>query len=77
MSYSGAEIDAIFSAVYLAYCRKHYLCLAVRGGRRPNRSKTVRAMATWSHYKFQGRLLNKAREHKSCKVVLSLRPTVV
>ncbi|KAK9363877.1 putative transposase DNA-binding domain-containing protein, partial [Lipomyces starkeyi] len=41
-----------------------------RGGRRRIRSKTARAMATWSHYKFQQRLLNKAREYKSCKVVL-------
>ncbi|KAK9246066.1 hypothetical protein V1506DRAFT_536161 [Lipomyces tetrasporus] len=27
-------------------------------------------MATWSHYRFQQRLLDKAREYKSCKVVL-------
>ncbi|KAK9431424.1 hypothetical protein V1505DRAFT_385130 [Lipomyces doorenjongii] len=41
-----------------------------KGGQRRIRSKTARAMATWSHYKFQQRLLDKAREYKSCKVVL-------
>ncbi|KAK9262605.1 putative transposase DNA-binding domain-containing protein, partial [Lipomyces tetrasporus] len=41
-----------------------------KGGQRRIRSKTARAMATWSHYRFQRRLLDKAREYKSCKVVL-------
>ncbi|KAJ8098437.1 putative transposase DNA-binding domain-containing protein [Lipomyces tetrasporus] len=41
-----------------------------KGGQRRIRSKTARAMATWSHYRFQQRLLDKAREYKSCKVVL-------
>ncbi|KAK9345233.1 putative transposase DNA-binding domain-containing protein [Lipomyces starkeyi] len=38
-------------------------------GRRRIRSKTARAMLTWSHYRFQKRLLDKAREHP-CHVVL-------
>ncbi|KAK9328595.1 hypothetical protein V1520DRAFT_345595 [Lipomyces starkeyi] len=41
-----------------------------RGGRRRMRSKTARAMATWTYYKFQQRLVNKAREYKPCNVVL-------
>ncbi|KAK9490660.1 hypothetical protein V1508DRAFT_424280, partial [Lipomyces doorenjongii] len=48
-----------------------------KGGQRRIRSKTARAMATWSHYKFQQRLLDKAREYKSCKVVWSLKNTPV
>ncbi|KAK9240213.1 putative transposase DNA-binding domain-containing protein [Lipomyces kononenkoae] len=39
-------------------------------GRRRIRSKTARAMATWAHYRFQQRLLNKAREYPWCRVVL-------
>ncbi|KAK9344559.1 hypothetical protein V1522DRAFT_409656 [Lipomyces starkeyi] len=35
-----------------------------RGGRWRISTKTARAMATWSHYKFQRRLLNKAQEYK-------------
>ncbi|KAK9364828.1 putative transposase DNA-binding domain-containing protein, partial [Lipomyces kononenkoae] len=31
---------------------------------------TARAMMTWSHYRFQRRLLNKAREYPWCHVVL-------
>ncbi|KAK9364820.1 hypothetical protein V1509DRAFT_613134 [Lipomyces kononenkoae] len=48
-----------------------------KGGQRRIRSKTARAMATWSHYSFQRRLLDKAREYKSCKVVLVLKNTAV
>ncbi|KAK9324887.1 hypothetical protein V1517DRAFT_315989, partial [Lipomyces orientalis] len=33
-------------------------------GRRRIRSKTARAMATWAHYRFQKRLMDKAREYK-------------
>ncbi|KAK9483680.1 hypothetical protein V1527DRAFT_472378 [Lipomyces starkeyi] len=43
-------------------------------GRRRRRieSKTARAMATWSsHFRFQRRLLNKAREYPWCGVVLA------
>ncbi|KAK9245499.1 putative transposase DNA-binding domain-containing protein [Lipomyces tetrasporus] len=40
-------------------------------GRRKIRSKTARAMMTWSHYRFQRRLLNKAREYPWCHVVLA------
>ncbi|KAK9314229.1 putative transposase DNA-binding domain-containing protein [Lipomyces starkeyi] len=39
-------------------------------GRRRIGSKTARAMATWSHFRFQRRLLNKAREYPWCRVVL-------
>ncbi|KAK9233831.1 hypothetical protein V1525DRAFT_392076 [Lipomyces kononenkoae] len=38
--------------------------------RRRIRSKTARAMLTWSHYRFQKRLLDKTREYPSCRVVL-------
>lgn len=34
------------------------------------RSKTARAMLTWSHYRFQQRLLNKTREYTKCHVVI-------
>lgn len=34
------------------------------------RSKTARAMATWAHYRFRQRLLNKAREYPACRVLL-------
>lgn len=34
------------------------------------RSKTARAMMTWSHYRFQQRLLNKTREFTQCRVVI-------
>lgn len=33
-------------------------------------SKSVRAMATWSHYRFKQRLLFKRQEHPWCKVVV-------
>ncbi|KAK9342318.1 hypothetical protein V1522DRAFT_425211 [Lipomyces starkeyi] len=39
-------------------------------GRRRIGSKTARAMATWSHFRFQRRLLNKAREYPWCRVVM-------
>ncbi|KAK9351256.1 hypothetical protein V1523DRAFT_28847 [Lipomyces doorenjongii] len=38
--------------------------------RRRIRSKTARAMLTWSHYRFQKRLLDKTREYPLCRVVL-------
>src|SRR5687768_3005018 len=52
----------------------HWCCcpplrLVSRGQRRIS-SKTARAMATWSHYHFKQRLLDKAREHPGCVVVL-------
>ena len=34
------------------------------------RSKTARAMLTWSHYRFQQRLINKSREYPWCKVII-------
>ena len=42
----------------------------LRRGQRRIRSKTARAMATWSHYRFKQRLLNKAREYPWCEVVI-------
>ena len=43
----------------------------VRRGQRRIRSETARAMATWAHYRFRRRLLDKAREYpRCCKVVL-------
>lgn len=42
----------------------------LRKGQRRIRSKTARAMATWSHDRFQQRLLNKIREYPWCKVVI-------
>jgi putative transposase len=43
--------------------------MVVRGARKI-RSKTVRSMLTWSHYRFKQRLLNKTREHLYCKVLI-------
>lgn len=40
-----------------------------RFGRRI-RSKTARAMLTWSHYRFQQRLLQKTREFTRCNVII-------
>lgn len=42
----------------------------IRRGQRRIRSKTARAMVTWSHYKFQQRLLSKAREYPNCRVYI-------
>jgi len=46
----------------------------VRRGRRKIRSKTARAMCTWSHYRFRQRLLSKAREYPWCQVVITEEP---
>jgi putative transposase len=43
--------------------------MVTRGQRRIS-SKTARAMATWSHYRFRTRLQAKAREYPWCKVVM-------
>lgn len=40
-----------------------------RGARRIN-SQTARKMLTWSHYKFQQRLIAKSREYPWCKVAI-------
>ncbi|KAK9312041.1 hypothetical protein V1524DRAFT_440511 [Lipomyces starkeyi] len=37
-------------------------------GRRRIGSKRARAMATWSHFRFQRLLLNRAREYPWCRV---------
>jgi hypothetical protein len=39
-------------------------------GQRRIRNKTARAMATWSHYRFKWRLLNKAREYPWCRIII-------
>lgn len=38
------------------------------GSYRVIRRSTVRSMMTWSHYRFQQRLLNKTREYSRCRV---------
>ena len=42
----------------------------LRKGQRRIGTKTARAMATWWHYRFKQRLLNKAREYPWCKVLV-------
>jgi putative transposase len=34
------------------------------------RCRTAREMMTWSHYRFQQRLINKTREYRQCKVII-------
>lgn len=41
----------------------------VKRGHRRIRSKTARAMLTWSHYRFRMALINKAREYPWCRVI--------
>jgi putative transposase len=41
----------------------------LRRGQKRIDSKTARAMATWSHFRFKQRLLNKTREYPWCKVI--------
>jgi putative transposase len=43
--------------------------MVVQRGHRRISSKTVRALATWSHSAFKQRLLDKAREYPWCRVV--------
>ena len=42
----------------------------IRRGCRKLRSKTARAMCTWSHYKFQQVLLQKSQLYPWCKVII-------
>jgi putative transposase len=42
----------------------------LRKGQRRIHSKSARAMATWSHYRFQQRLLHKTREFPWCRVII-------
>ncbi|RHZ87175.1 hypothetical protein Glove_40g82 [Diversispora epigaea] len=44
----------------------------VRRGQRRIRSKTARAICTWSHYRFQQHLINKARKHPWCQIVVCI-----
>ena len=42
----------------------------IRRGQRRIRSKTTRAMCTWSHYRFRQHLIHKAHEHPWCQIIL-------
>jgi len=42
----------------------------VRRGQRRIRSKTARAMCTWSHFRFRQHLIHKSREYPWCQVVM-------
>lgn len=42
----------------------------IRRGQRRIGNKTVRAMVTLSHYRFQTRLVNKTREYPWCRVII-------
>ena len=42
----------------------------IRRGQRKIASRAVRAMVTWSHYRFRQRLVAKSREYPWCAVVL-------
>jgi putative transposase len=42
----------------------------IRRGQRRIRSKTARAMCTWSHYRFRQHLIHKAHEHPWCQIIL-------
>lgn len=42
----------------------------VKRAQRRIRSKTARAMLTWSHYRFKQRLINKTKEYPWCKVII-------
>ncbi|RHZ72521.1 hypothetical protein Glove_242g146 [Diversispora epigaea] len=42
----------------------------IRRGQRRIRSKSARAMCTWSHYRSRQHLINKAREHPWCQIVV-------
>jgi putative transposase len=42
----------------------------LRRGQRRIGSKTARAMATWSHYRFKQRLLHKSREYPDCRIYI-------
>ena len=42
----------------------------IRRGQRKIRSRTVRGMVTWSHFRFRQRLLAKARAYPDCRIVI-------
>lgn len=44
--------------------------MALRSARKIT-SNSVRAMLTWSHYKFQQHLLHKAKERKCCALLVN------
>ena len=46
----------------------------IRKGQRKIRSKTVRAMCSWSHYRFRQRLLSKTREYLWCRIIETEEP---
>ena len=45
-----------------------------KDGKRRLQSKTARTMATWAHYRFKQRLLNKAREFPWCTPIICEEP---
>jgi putative transposase len=71
-------IDDIHKKMVHWLCANHRVVLLpsfetsqmLRKGQRRISSKTARAMATWSHYRFKQRLLHKAREFPWCKVIV-------
>jgi len=42
----------------------------VKRGLRRIRSRTARAMCTWSHYRFRQHLIHKAHEHPWCRIIV-------
>lgn len=71
-------VDDLHKRLVRWLCENHRVVLLptfetsqmLRRGQRHIRSKTARAMSTWSHYRFQQRLLHKAREFPWCRVEL-------
>ena len=71
-------VDELHKKLSLWLCENYRVVLLpvfktqgmVMRGHRKIGSRTVRGMLTWSHYRFQQRLLNKSREFPWCKVVL-------
>jgi putative transposase len=46
--------------------------MVAKNGPKPRciRRRTAHEMMTWSHYKFQQRLINKTREYRQCQVII-------
>jgi putative transposase len=71
-------VDDLQHRVAKWLCQEHDVVLLpefetqrmIRRGQRRLRSKTVRAMVTWAHYRFRQRLVAKAREYAGCRVIL-------
>ena len=72
-------VDEVHKKLALYLCSKYKIILLPsfdsknmvrKSGGRKITSKTVRAMLSWSHYRFRMRLLNKAREFPDCRVIV-------